>query len=144
MLLGNLLERISEAGDIPFDAPAVPAKALPFPSPTIEEIRNLILKASNNTPSLDEVPTKILQIAWILIESSVVSLFYSYLQAGHHPQCFYEAIVAIIVKLNKADKTSPRSYRPIALLSVLRKGLERLLAKRMSWIAVKFKVLSNQ
>ncbi|KAI0995343.1 hypothetical protein K3495_g12840 [Podosphaera aphanis] len=40
--------------------------------------------------------------------------------------------------------TSPRSYRPIALLSVLGKGLERLVAKRMSWVANKYKVLARQ
>ena len=130
--MGNLLERTAEAGDILADTPAVPATALPFPPLTIEEIRNLILKASNTTPGADEVPTKILQAAWIVIEPSVVSLFQSCLQVGHHPICFYEAIVAIIPKTNKPDKSSPRAYRPIALLSVLGKGLERLLARRMS------------
>ncbi|KAI0990932.1 hypothetical protein K3495_g17255, partial [Podosphaera aphanis] len=40
--------------------------------------------------------------------------------------------------------SSPRSYRPIALLSVLGKGLERVVARRMSWIAIRIKVLATQ
>src|SRR5439155_23107682 len=50
----------------------------------------------------------------------------------------------ILSKPNKADRSSPRSYRPIALLSVLGKGLERLVAKRISWIAIKYNVLAPQ
>ena len=42
------------------------------------------------------------------------------------------------------DRSSPRSYRPIALSSVLGKGLEKLMAKRMSWIVIKYKVLTRQ
>ncbi|KAI1003788.1 hypothetical protein K3495_g4423 [Podosphaera aphanis] len=40
--------------------------------------------------------------------------------------------------------SSPRSYLPIALLSVLEKGLERVVTRRMSWIAISFKVLATQ
>jgi hypothetical protein len=61
-----------------------------------------------------------------------------------HPACFRTAILAIIPKPNKADRSSPRSYRPITLLSVLRKGLERLLARKMAWLTVTLQVTNNQ
>jgi len=35
-------------------------------------------------------------------------------------------------------------YRPIALLSVLEKGLEQLLAKKIFWLAIIHKVLAYQ
>ncbi|KAI1002862.1 hypothetical protein K3495_g5340 [Podosphaera aphanis] len=50
----------------------------------------------------------------------------------------------MIGKPNKTDMASPRSYRPIALLSVFGKGLERIVAKRMSWIAIQYKILARQ
>ncbi|KAI0999062.1 hypothetical protein K3495_g9133 [Podosphaera aphanis] len=50
----------------------------------------------------------------------------------------------MIGKPNKTDMASPRSYRPIALLSVLGKGLERLVAKMISWIAIQYKILARQ
>lgn len=40
--------------------------------------------------------------------------------------------------------STPRSYRPLALLSVLGKGLERLVARRMAWISIKYKILAYQ
>ncbi|KAI0993699.1 hypothetical protein K3495_g14485 [Podosphaera aphanis] len=50
----------------------------------------------------------------------------------------------MLSKPNKSDKSNPRSYRPIALLSVLGKGLERLVARRLSWVALNAKVLASQ
>ena len=50
----------------------------------------------------------------------------------------------MIPKPNKLDRTSYRAYRPIALLSVLGKGLERLLARKISWLAISLRVLSAQ
>ncbi|EDN91513.1 hypothetical protein SS1G_00916 [Sclerotinia sclerotiorum 1980 UF-70] len=47
-------------------------------------------------------------------------------------------------RLTTSHYTNPRSYRPIALLSVLGKGLERLIAKKVSWLALNYQVLANQ
>lgn len=63
---------------------------------------------------------------------------------GYQPLCFRRAVLVILSKSNKKDLSSLRSYRPIALLSVLGKALERLLAKRLAWIAVREKVISRQ
>ena len=134
----------SEAGDIPLWTPTVANNSLPFPELTIEEVSNCILRAGNTTPGKDEIPTGALRLAWPHISALVHDLYQSCIDVGHHPRCFRAAIVAMIGKPNKADMTSPRSYRPIALLSVLGKGLERLIAKRMSWIAINFQVLAPQ
>ena len=50
----------------------------------------------------------------------------------------------MIPKPNKPDWTSYWAYRPIALLLVLGKGLERLLAQRIAWLAISLRVLSAQ
>ncbi|CCD54904.1 hypothetical protein BofuT4_uP161930.1 [Botrytis cinerea T4] len=62
----------------------------------------------------------------------MLQLFQKCLEIGQHPECFRLAIVAIISKPNKTDRSSPRSYRSIFLLSVLGKCLERLIAKKTS------------
>lgn len=54
------------------------------------------------------------------------------------------AILAIPEKPNKVDVTSQRSYRFIALLSVLGKGLERLSVKVMLWISIRYSILARQ
>lgn len=144
VLVGNLLQNMAEVGDIPANSPAVPRGSLSFFKPTLEDIQEAILRANNTAPGADEITTRILQAAWPLIKTLVLSLFQGCLQIGHHPECFRSAVLAILQKPNKPDRSSPRSYRPIALLSVLGKGLERFIARQMSWIAVRYRVLASQ
>jgi hypothetical protein len=50
----------------------------------------------------------------------------------------------MIPKAGKKDRTSLRSWRPIALLSCLGKGLERIVARRIAWTAMTHNILSPQ
>ena len=50
----------------------------------------------------------------------------------------------MIPKVGKKDKTSVRSWRPIALLSCISKGFERIISRRITWTALTHRVLSNQ
>ncbi|RKL06834.1 hypothetical protein BFJ70_g16980 [Fusarium oxysporum] len=50
----------------------------------------------------------------------------------------------MIAKPRRRDPTSPRAWRPVSLLSCLGKGLERLIARRLAWVAVYFGVLHPQ
>jgi hypothetical protein len=144
LLIKELLTNTAEAGDIPSSSLAVAARSIPFPPITPEDVRKSILGAGNTALGMDEIPTPVLRLAWPQIESRVLDLFQKCLHYGHHPTCFRSAILAIIPKPNKADRTSPRSYRPIALLSVLGKGLERLIARKMAWLAVSLRVINSQ
>jgi hypothetical protein len=108
------------------------------------QVEKAVLHAGNTTPGVDEIPTCIIKVAWPLIKDRVLTLYQGCLTAGYHPKCFRHATLAIIQKPNKSDWSSPRSYRPIALLSALGKGLERLIARNVAWIAVEYKVLANQ
>ncbi|KAI1001738.1 hypothetical protein K3495_g6468 [Podosphaera aphanis] len=140
----NLLVNPAEAGDIPLDAPSVSVRTLPFPPLSPQEVRDTLLKADNTASGLDEIPTAILRCAWRLVADLVLSIFSGCISLGYHHYCFRQAILIIIQKPNKSDLSSPRAYRPIALLSVLGKGLERLLAKRISLITIRHKILATQ
>jgi len=144
ILIRNLLTNSAEVGDIPFDSPTAATCKIDLPPVTVTDIRKAILKAGNTTPGQDEIPTAILKAAWPLIETRVLALFQACLDYGHHPAAFRVAILAMIPKPNKPDRTSYRAYRPIALLSVLGKGLERLLARKIAWLAISLRVLSAQ
>jgi len=74
----------------------------------------------------------------------VHALFNACLRHHYFPARWKSAEVAIIPKVGKKDRTSPRSWRPIALLSCLGKGLERLVAKRLAWTSLIHEVLSPQ
>ncbi|KZL86237.1 endonuclease reverse, partial [Colletotrichum incanum] len=95
------------------------------------------LSAGSTTPGSDGITTAVLKTAWPVIEDIVFSPYSGCIREGWHPTCFKEAILVILPKPGKRDRALPRSYRPIALLSVLGKGLERLVARRLAWITVK-------
>jgi hypothetical protein len=79
-----------------------------------------------------------------VIEPLVLNLFQGCLLTGYHPTIFWSTTLAIIPKPNKPNQTSLRAYQPIALLLVLGKGLERLLARNISWLAINLQVLLDQ
>ncbi len=100
-----------------------------------------LFKAKNTAPGQDEIPPAAIKKAWPHIKDVVYSLYALCLQEGWHPSPFRKATLCVIEKAGKRDRASPRSYRLIALLSVLGKGLERVVARRLAWEAVTKKVL---
>ncbi|OHW97429.1 reverse transcriptase RNaseH [Colletotrichum incanum] len=65
-------------------------------------------------------------------------------EAGYFPQPFRKAEIVMIQKAGKTDFSKAGSWRPIALLSCLGKGLERLIARRMSHLTILEGVASPQ
>ncbi|KAI1003548.1 hypothetical protein K3495_g4657 [Podosphaera aphanis] len=144
VLFNNLLQNHSNVEDTPPASQAVARVALPFPELTLDEPSNAVLNAGNTNPGKDGIPTAVLRRAWPHISRLILELFQSCIDTDHHPQCFRRTILIVIGKPNKADMSLPRSFRPIALLSVLGKSLERLVARRMAWTAIRFKVICQQ
>lgn len=144
ILMRNLLTNHAEVGDIPLDAASVPRALLPFPTVTLEEMETAVINAGNTAPEIDEIPTSTLKHAWPLIKEYIKQLIFSCIKIGYHPFAFHQALVIILQKPNKTDLSSPRYYRPISLLSVRGKGLERLLAKRIAWLAIRNEVITSQ
>ena len=72
-------------------------------------------------------------------------MLYSWcLEIGWHPLPFRKINIVAVPKTENRDKSNPRSYRPLAMLSVLGKGLERLIARRLAWVATQEKILHPQ
>ena len=72
----------------------------------------------------------------------IVHLYSLYLEHGHHSSIFCRLEVVVIPKLHKDDLTNPANWRPISLLPVLRKELERLLARRFAFWALSSRIIS--
>ncbi|CCU79231.1 reverse transcriptase, putative [Blumeria hordei DH14] len=144
VLARNLLQNVSEVADVALDVLSVDTASLTLPDLMPAEIKDSVIKAGNTAPGEDEIPTAILKIGWPLMETPVSSLFRGCLRAGHHPACFKTVVLVMLNKPNETDRSSPRSYRPIALLSTLGKGLEQLIARRLPWIAIRAKIVASQ
>jgi hypothetical protein len=61
-----------------------------------------------------------------------VHIYRRSIQIGHLPQPWTEAKIVVIPKPEKGNYTIPKAYRPISLLRTISKGLERIVAQRLS------------
>ncbi|KAL0858961.1 hypothetical protein ABMA27_010821 [Loxostege sticticalis] len=62
-----------------------------------------------------------------------LALFNKCLSIGYFPNIWKEATVVVLRKPGKDDYTNPKAYRPIGLLPVLGKVLEKMTVARMKW-----------
>lgn len=141
VLYHSLLTRELEFEDIPLDCPTVSRNRIVLPRFEAEEVYDAVCRVSSTTPGLDEIPASTLRKAWPILGPRIVTLFQCCYDQGIHPSAFKQANVVILGKSGRRDRTLPRSYRPISLLSCLGKGLERLLARRLSHLSMQMQLL---
>lgn len=63
----------------------------------------------------------------------LLRLFSHCFKLGHFPVIWKVATIKVIPKPNRDSYTTPKSYRPIGLLPVLGKVLEKLFVNRLQW-----------
>jgi hypothetical protein len=114
------------------DPPAQPTR--PMQPITQHEVEDALADTSN-TSAPGPLGIGYRLIKWAVAETPELfaQLFNACLSLGIHPPQFKSATIAIIAKPRKADKSSPRAYRPIALLECLSKLLEKVIASRIAF-----------
>lgn len=85
------------------------------------------------TPGPDTITQEIIIQAYKAAPQAFYKVFSTLFSYGYHPLCWREATGAILSK-NKPDIHAPKSYRVISLLNCLGKILERITAKRLSYL----------
>ncbi len=138
------LARRAASDDIadPWPCPVTPKVSIPFdPVISYEETRFGLLSTGNTSPGADGITVDMLQKLWPIIGRLVTDIYNACLLQGYHPSSWRKAEVVMIPEANKRNLTKPEAWRPISLLSCLSKGMERIIAKRMSHLAIKYKVL---
>lgn len=109
---------------------------------TIGEVQEAVFYAGNISPGIDKIPPFIIKKAWPLYKEEITLLFQLCLPEGYYPLVFKTAVLCAPPKPGKRPKHLPRSYCLIALLSCLGKVLERIVARRLGDIALKFRLVS--
>lgn len=147
-LRAEILERFDDTDDLDYDSLEDWRRTearLPWKNTiTLEEVETHTIGVSSTSPGVDGITVRLLKESWIHVRLYVRDVYQKCLDLAHFPKAWHRAEVSMIPKVGKKDRTSPRSWRPIALLSCLGKGMERLMAKRMAWIALTHGVLSPQ
>ena len=142
----SILERRGEEDDIE-DAwiPLVSLRSLSLNlTVSLDQARQAAIPTGSTTPGIDGITVRTLQLAWESVGKHIQRLCSASLELGYYPKIFQQAEILMMPKPGKRDLTTPRSWRPISLLSCLGKGLERLLARRLAWTAIQSEVLQDQ
>jgi hypothetical protein len=138
-----LLSRHLDTEDVPYTCPAVPEREIEWAPLSDKEAFSATCQVTTTAPGHDEITAQVLREAWPQLGSRITTLFSSCLQLGHHPTAFKQAAVVVIPKPGDRNRTLPKSYRPIALLSCLGKGLERLIGRRLVYLALRNSILAR-
>ena len=112
----------------------------------LEEVERNTIGVSSTSPGTDRVTVRLLKACWDHVKHAIHGLYSRCLALNYFPQSWKLAEVAMLPKTGKKnlDKSSVRSWRPIALLSCISKGLERVVARRIAWTALTNGILSPQ
>jgi hypothetical protein len=87
----------------------------------------------SKSPGLDGFTADIIKKFNSINQEFLTEVYNKCLKFGLFPDIWKIIVVKILKKPNKSDYTSPKAYRPISLLSVFAKVLEKLLINRISF-----------
>ena len=102
---------------------------------TIEEVDYALKNTpSNKAPGEDGITGKVLKMAWKnrLFKTRLFKPLKFCVKLKYYPKMWKEAIIMVIPKPNKPDYNISRTYRPISLLKITSKILEKIVQIRMT------------
>ena len=80
----------------------------------------------------NSLPFQVWQELWPIVKHWIVYIYRRSIQLGHIPKAWTEAKIIVIPKPEKPNYTIAKAYQPISLLQTISKGLERVVAQRLS------------
>lgn len=99
---------------------------------TAAEVKRAVWRmAPNKAPGLDGVTGRVLRKAWEVVGDYLVKFYDRCIRDSYFPNVWKLADVVVIIKGDDKDPGVPKSYRPVSLLPVASKVLERLIVDRM-------------
>ena len=115
--------------------PHIPDK--PLSSPTLntfkvsqEEVRKILTSLNpTKTPGLDGIHPKALKEIAEIVAQPLTMIFKRSVSKGELPQNWLDAVISPIYK--KGQKCMPENYRPVSLLSIICKILERIVTNQI-------------
>ena len=99
-----------------------------FKDLTTNKVYETILKTDiNKGPGIDNLSPKCIKYVADVLSPHLTKLFNSFIEKNLYPSCFKTARCVPVFKGGDLDPLEPVSYRPISILNVLNKVLEKLI-----------------
>ncbi|KAH7563621.1 hypothetical protein BM1_00668 [Bipolaris maydis] len=92
-------------------------------------------KVKSSSPGPDALSQDIITAAYQAQPNTFFKAYSLLFNYRYHPTCWRRATGAILKKPSKPDYSTPKAYRVITLLSCLGKVTERIIAKRLGYLA---------
>ena len=92
-------------------------------------------KIKGKSPGPDLITQEIIVQAYLAIPEVFYIVYSILINQGYHPKIWKQATGFILKKPKKLDYRQPKAYRVISLLNCLGKVSERILARRLSYLA---------
>ena len=113
-----------------------------LPPITEEEIRQAIFRFNpKKAPGADEITFEMWRRLLQYIGPWIQWIYQTSANLGYVPKSWRTANIVALKKPGKADYTMPKAYRPISLLPTISKGLEAIMASRLSYLAERYSLL---
>ena len=110
-----------------------------------ECLRALMSTTRNTVPGEDGIPNRALAWTWDVAADEYYMLISKSIKAGYHPNAYHRSISPALQKPGKADYSNSRAWRLVHLLSTMGKWIERVIATRLLYYAMKHSLIpSNQ
>ncbi|KAK1485910.1 zinc knuckle, partial [Colletotrichum abscissum] len=107
-----------------------------LPPVSESEVEDAIQEAAPlKAPGPDGVTNLALQVARPWITPHLVRILNQSLRLGYCPQHFRKSTTVVLRKPGKDNYTVPKAYRPIALLNMVGKIMDAVIARRLSYLA---------
>ena len=108
----------------------------PVPPVTSNELAMaLSMLKKGSAPGLDLLPSDIVQVSADVFHDTLCKLFSAVFDQSWFPNCWKIARITIIPKQNKPSYCSPDCFRPVSILPIFSKLLERVILNRLKWFA---------
>lgn len=107
-------------------------------SEIIRALRSLKMKKSCG---FDNIPSVVYKECSNTLLPLLKKLFNESLLQSHFPEIWKTAVVIFLKKPDKPDASDAKSYRPISLLPVISKILEKIVNSRLKWHSEKNKII---
>ena len=136
-ILNHLLPDDDPSQDSPSQAEMRKLSGQPFNCPdgsdfSLEEVEGALkLLKKRKAPGRDNIPAEAVKVSGKYLAREYLRLFNACLRLGYFPRKWKIASVILLRKDQSKDPRSPKSYRPISLLSCLGKLLENMIATRL-------------
>ena len=140
----QIAEMISSSPDDPPFGSTLPSPAnvsLHLKMITLDELRDIIYSMKNSSSGSDLVSLKILKYIFPCISGVLTSLINDCFRQGRFPDCLKNARVTPVYK--GGDRNDLGNYRPISVLPVISRLIEKCFSNRLTYFLEKFKLLNN-